>query len=55
MLYKHYLRSGKNTNVLEKFKLLQNKIVKLTNDSRYRYYTVIPSKLNDSHVSTKVY
>ena len=31
---KNYLRSGKNTKVFEEFKLLQNKIVNLTNDSR---------------------
>ena len=51
ILYKKYLRSGKNTKLFEEFKLLQNKIVYLTNDSRDKYYTRISNKLNDSHVS----
>ena len=55
MPYKKYLRTGKNTNVFEQFKLLQNKIVKLTNDSREKYYTRKSNKLNDSHVSPKAY
>ena len=55
ILYKKYLRSGKNTKVFEEFKLLQNKIVNLTNDSRDRYYTRISNKLNDPHVSPKAY
>ena len=33
-LYKKYLRGSKNTKIFEEFKLLQNKIVSLTNDSR---------------------
>ena len=37
ILYKKYLRSGKNTKVFEEYKLLQNKIVNLTNDSRDMY------------------
>ena len=41
ILYKKHLRSGKNIKVFEKFKLLQNKIVNLRNDSRDRYYTRI--------------
>ena len=53
ILYKKYLRSGKNTKVFEEFKLLQNKIVNLTNDSRDRYYTRISNKLNDSHIFPK--
>ena len=53
IFYKKYLRSGKNTKVFEEFKLPQNKIVNLTNDSRDRYYTRISNKLNDSHVSSK--
>ena len=55
ILYKKYLRSGKNTKVFEEYKLLQNKIVNLTNDSRDMYYTRISNKLNDSHVSLKAY
>ena len=55
ILYKKYLRSGKNTKVFEEFKLLQNKSVNLTNDSRDRYYTRISNKLNDSHVSPNAY
>ena len=55
ILFKKYLRSGKNTKVFEEFKLLQNKIVHLTNHSRGRYYTRISNKLNDSHVSPKAY
>ena len=53
ILYKKYLRSGKNTKVFEEFKLLQNKIVNLTNDSRDRYYTRISNKLNDAHIFPK--
>ena len=55
MTTKKYLRSGKNTTVFEEFKLLQNKIVNLTNNSRDRYYTRISNKLNDFHISPKVY
>ena len=55
ILYKKCLCSGKNRKVFEKFKVLQNKIVHLTNDSRVRYYTRICNKLNDSHVSPKAY
>ena len=55
ILYKKHLRSGKNTKVFEEFKLLQNKIVNLTNDSRDRYYTRISNKLNESHVFPKAY
>ena len=46
ILYKKYLLSGKNTKVFEEFKLLQNKIINLTNDSRDRYYTRICNTLN---------
>ena len=49
ILYKKYLCSGKNTKVFEEFKLLQNKIVNLTNDSWGTYYTRIsniPEYLN---------
>ena len=55
ILYKKHLRSGKNTKVFEEFKLLQNKIVNLTNDLRDRYYTRISNKLNDSPVPPKAY
>ena len=55
MTTKKYLRSGKNTKVFEEFKLLQKKIVNLTNNSRDRYYTRISNKLNDFHISPKVY
>ena len=50
-LMKNNLRSGKYKNVLEKFKLFQNKIVDLTNDSRDR----ISSKLNNAYVSLSAY
>ena len=50
-----YLHCGKNNKVFEEFKLLQNKIVDLTNDSRDRCYTRISNKLNDSHLSLKAY
>ena len=55
ILYKKHLRSGKNAKVFEEFKLLQNKIVNLTNDSRDRYYTRISNKLNHPHVPPKAY
>ena len=45
----------KNTKVFEEFKLLQNKIVNLTNDSRDRYYIRIFNKLEDSHVFRSAY
>ena len=40
---------------LVNYKLLQNKIVNLTNDSRDRYYIRMSNKLNDIHVSPKLY
>ena len=55
ILYKKYLRSGKNTKLFKEFKLLQNKIVNLANDSRDRYFIRIYNKLNNPHVSPKVY
>ena len=55
ILHKKYLRSGKNTKVLEEFKPLQNKIANLANDSRDMYYTRISNKLNDSHESPEAY
>ena len=48
ILYKKYLRSGKNTKVFEELKLLLNKIVSLTNDSSDRYYIRLSNKLNYS-------
>ena len=54
-LYKKYLRGSKNTKIFEEFKLLQNKIVSLTNDSRDWYYTRISNKLNHPHVPPKAY
>ena len=58
MIYKKYLRSGKNAKVFEEFKLFQNKIVNLTNDSRDRYYPkyLLLYQINtDSHVSPRAY
>ena len=37
-----YLCSGKNTKIFEEFKLLQNKIVNLTNDSMIQETDIIP-------------
>ena len=55
MIYEKYFCSGNSAKVFQEFKLLQNKIVRLTNDSRDRYYTRISNKLNDSHLSPKAY
>ena len=41
------------TQKSEEFKLLQNKIVNLTNDSRDKYSTRMSNKFNDCHVSPK--
>ena len=46
---------AKTLKYSRKFKLLQNKIANLTNDSRDRYYIRISNKLNESHVTSKVY
>ena len=51
--YKKYLRRDKYTKVIEEFKLLQKKIVNLTNDSRDRFYSRKSNKLNNFHVSPK--
>ena len=51
--YKKYLRRDKYTK--EEFKLLQKKIVNLTNDSRDRIYSRKSNKLNNFHVSLKAY
>ena len=51
--YKKYLRREKYTKVIEEFKLLQKKIVNLTNDSRDRFYSRKSNKLNNFHVSPK--
>ena len=45
--YKQYFRSGENTKIFEKFKLLQGRIVNLTIDSR-DLVDIVPNKLNDS-------
>ena len=50
ILCKKCLCCGKNTKVFEEFKLLQNKIVNLKNDSRDKYYTRISNKRNDSGI-----
>ena len=55
MLYDKYFRSGKNKNVFEEFKPLQNMIVNLKNHSKDLYITRISNKLNHSHVFPKVY
>lgn len=55
MLYKKSLRSGKNVKVLKEYKLLQNKIINLKNDSKDIYYTRISNKFNNPQVSPKAY
>lgn len=55
MPFKKYLRAGQITEIFQKFELLPNKIITITNDSRGRCYTRISSKLNYIAVSPKAF